>query len=394
MNSPTLDPQSPRPDTRRGFVLPAALLALTVLTVVTTAGFFSVQQEAKIGAASGQATEAFYLAEMGVNSVLDRWSATPLTNVPQWGSWVVSDTTSLGIWRVTVTKGNDQMFYLDSEGTVTTGGLLTRGATRRVGLAARITLPDFSPRAAATTTVSTSVAGTVEIHGEDRVPVGWGSVCSGALTDKSGVLMQDTSALGSSGPANITGNPPMAEDPFLGPNSLTQFGDLDWADLIGVASKKYSPGTLPKALPKISGNGGCDVAHPANWGDPEHPAAPCGNLFPVIYIAGDAVLQSGTRGQGILLVEGDLIAQGDFLFNGMVVAQGSYTATGTANHVVGALMASQVNLSAGSSVGSSNIDYSSCAVHQAVVGSADLNRARPLNQRGWVDVSVLGGGGN
>jgi len=377
-------------NSKRGFVLPAALLALTVLTVVTTAGFFSVQQEAKIGNAAGRATQAFYLAEIGINEVLGDWESVAANTLPQWGTHSVADTTPLGIWTVTVTRANDQLYYLSSEGS-TTAGLLQGGATRELGLAARVTLPAFEPRAAATTTVSTNVNGTVEIDGRDKVPAGWGSRCTLPLLDKSGVLMADTTAVATSGPASITGNPSLTEDPYVGSGTLQQFGDLSWSDLTGVASKIYSGGTLGQFFPQVASNGSCDVGHSQNWGDPLNPTAPCGGHFPVIHIQGDAILQPGTRGQGILLVDGKLKAQGDFVFNGMIVAQDGYQTTGSDNHIIGALKTTTVDLSQGSTIGSSSIDYSSCAVREAVHRSADLNRARPLGERGWVDVSVLGG---
>ena len=372
-------------------MLPAALLALTVLTVVTTAGFFSVQQEAKIGSAAGRATQAFYLAEIGINEVLGDWQGLSANTLPLWGTRTVADTTPLGIWTVTVTRANNQLYYLASEGTTTAGMLPGNGATRELGLGARVTLPAFEPRAAVTTTVSANAAGTVEIDGTDRVPPAWGGRCTLPLLDKSGLLMADTTTVATSGPASITGNPALTEDPYIGHSTLNQFGDLDWNDLTGMASKRYPGGTLSQFFPQVAANGTCDVGHPQNWGDPQNPTGPCGGHFPVIHIQGDAVLQPGTRGQGILLVDGKLKAQGDFVFNGMIVAQAGYQTTGSDNHVVGALKTTTIDLSQGSTIGASSVDYSSCAVREAVHRSADLNRARPLSERGWVDLSVLGG---
>lgn len=376
---------------RRGFILPAALLALTILTVITTAGFFSVQQEAKIGHASEHATQAFYLAEIGLSEVLGNWDNAAASSMAQWSTRQLSDTTALGVWTVTVTKGNDHIYYLDSRGTITTGGALLAGASRRVGVAARMVVPDFNPRAAVTTTFNASVNGQAEVHGEDHVPPGWGGVCSGALANKTGVLMQDTTAFGSTSPAVVSGNPPLVEDPSIGASTLNQFGDLDWSELTALASKVYSGGTLGPFGPQVGGGGMCAVGHSQNWGDPENPTAACGMHFPVIYIAGDAQLGPGTRGQGILLVEGDLSVQGDFIFNGMIIAQGKYEAAGSGNHVNGAVMAANLDVDQQSGLGSSVIDYSSCAVERAVMSSADLNRARPLSERAWVDVSALVG---
>ena len=268
-----------------------------------------------------------------------------------------------------------------------------RGATRRVGLAARMALPDFDPRAAITTTVNFSVRGRAEVHGEDAIPPDWvgSGVCTGGLQDRAGVLMQDTSTMGNAGKSKVTGNPPVLEDQTIGSHTFQQFGDLDWTELISLASKVYSGGSMNQFFYQVDGNGNCDYGHMNNWGNPEDPAGPCGHYFPVIYIAGSASLQSGSRGQGILLVEGDLDVRGDFQFHGLIIAQGNYEAQGAGNRVYGAVMASNVDIDQQKSVGQSVVDYSSCAVERAILNASELNRARPLWERGWVDVSSLAG---
>ncbi|MEZ4415568.1 MAG: hypothetical protein R3E10_07415 [Gemmatimonadota bacterium] len=375
----------------RGFVLPAALLAVVVLTIVTTAGFFAVQQESQIGASAERSTKAFYLAEQGIVDVLGSWNNAQYAAMPQWGTRQSTDTTAMGIWTVTVTKGNDQIYYLDATGTLTEGGLLYQGSSRRVGLAARMTLPDFDPRAAITTTVNVSVRGRAEVHGEDHVPPGWGGVCTGPLSDRAGVLMQDTSTMGNAGKSKVTGNPPVQEDAGIGSQTFNQFGDMDWAELVSLASKVYAGGSLNQFFPQLDVNGNCDFGDMQNWGDPENPAAPCGNYFPVIYMAGSANLQSGSRGQGILLVDGDLAVRGDFLFHGLVIVHGQYDSQGSGNRVYGAVMASNVDLDQQNAVGQSVVDFSSCAIERAILNASELNRARPLWERGWVDLSSLSG---
>lgn len=377
-----------RPD-RHGFVLPAVLLAIVILTIVTTAGFFSVQQEARIGASGERAAKALYLAEQGLTEVLGRWSNASAAAMPVWGTTQFADTTSSGIWTVTLTRGNERIFYLDATGTVTDGGALYAGAQRRIGMAARMSLPRLDPRAAVTTTVNVSVQGQAEVHGEDRIPPGWGGVCSGTLANRGGVLMQDTTTLSNSGASQLTGAPPLLEDPTLGQHTFTQFGDMAWPELVSLASKVYGGGSLARFGAQLDAIGGCDYGHTQNWGDPENPGAPCGGYFPVVYIAGDATLQSGTRGQGILLVEGDLVVRGDVLFHGLVIAQGAYDAEGTDNRIYGAVMANNVDIEQTGTLGRSGVDYSSCAVERALLNAKELDRARPLSQRGWVDLSAL-----
>ena len=375
--------------TRHGFAFPAVLLAMTVLLTITTAGFFAANQEAKVSASAKQSATAFYLAEQGIAEVLEGWDNASFASMPQWDTALFSDTAGDGYWDVTVTKANDKVYLLDATSTVTRGGPMMAGATRRVGLVARLTLPDFDPRAALTTRNNVSVRGRAEVHGEDTNPPNWGGVCSGSLTDKAGVLLDDTSNLGKSGKGKLTGAPPVAEDTTINASTFTDFGDLHWAELIQMASKVYPGGSLNQFLPQLDVSGNCNRGHPNNWGDPVNPAGPCGNYFPVIYIQNDANLQSGTRGQGILLVDGSLDVRGDFIFHGLIITQGDFNAQGAGNRVYGAVMASNVDFDLQKGVGASVLDYSSCAIERAIINSSDLNRARPLIQRGWVDASLV-----
>jgi hypothetical protein len=378
-------------DQERGFVLPAALLTVTVLLILTTAGFYTVRQETKIGASNKQAADAFYLAESGISDVIASWDNASYDAMAWWTTRSFADTTDIGTWAVTVTKANEKVFYLDATGTITAGGPMLSGATRRLGLAARMTLPDFNTRAALTTMNNVNVRGRAEIHGEDIVPPNWSSVCAGTLNDKAGVLIDDTAKMGQAGKGKLTGAPPVLEDKGLTSSTFTQFGDLDWAELVRMASKVYPGGSLNVFLPSLDANGNCDVADRQNWGDPENPTAPCGNYFPVIYIASDTNLQSGTRGQGILLIDGQLQVRGDFIFHGLVIAQGDFDAQGAGNRVYGAVMAANVTLDQQQAVGASALDYSSCAIERAIINATDLNRARPLGQRGWVDMTLVPG---
>ena len=83
---------------------------------------------------------------------------------------------------------------------------------------------------------------------------------------------------------------------------------------------------------------------PLNWGNPENPGAACWDWFPVIHITGNANVQSGGVGQGVLLVDGDLDLRGNFAFYGIVIVQGSLGTQGSGNRVYGGVMASNADL--------------------------------------------------
>lgn len=373
-----------------GFVLPAALLGLVILTVLATAGFFTVRQDHRMSISQEHGKDAFFLTELGVAEVLEDWDNATYDALPQWGSLTVVDTTSTGSWSVEVIKANERLFYLNAASQLSKGGDLLSGASHRVGLAVRMALPDFDPRAAITTTVNVSVRGRARVNGTDSIPPNWDtSQCPDPLEDKAGVMMQDTSTFANGGKSKVNGSPPIAEDSTIGPSTFTDFGDLHWDDLVQLATKVYSGGSINQLFPQFDASGNCNRAHIRNWGDPENPASSCGNYFPVIYIAGNANLQSGSRGQGILLVDGELAVRGDFLFHGLIIAKGGYNAQGSGNRVYGSVMASNLDFEQQKAVGRSSIQFSQCAVQRALINATELNRARPLWERSWVDLSVV-----
>ncbi len=136
-------------------------------------------------------------------------------------------------------------------------------------------------------------------------------------------------------------------------------------------------------------DGECNTSDPYNWGDPLNPTAPCGSYFPIIYVAGSARMQSGGVGQGILLVEGDLDLRGNFAFYGIVIVQGSFATQGSGNRIIGGVSAGNASLDNQAMIGGSVVQNSTCTVTRAIQNNATLNRARPLAQRSWVDLSLV-----
>ena len=127
-----------------------------------------------------------------------------------------------------------------------------------------------------------------------------------------------------------------------------------------------------------------------NWGDPLNPTAPCGDYFPIIHVTGNARIQSGGTGQGILLVDGNLDLRGSFVFYGVVIVQGIFLTQGTGNHVSGGVLAGNADLDNETLTGSSEIQNSTCAVSRAILNNSSLNRPRTLDIRSWVDLSSSG----
>jgi hypothetical protein len=125
-----------------------------------------------------------------------------------------------------------------------------------------------------------------------------------------------------------------------------------------------------------------------NWGEPSRAAGyvkACSTYFPIIYASGTQLsLSGGSRGQGLLLIEGDLSITGGFEFSGLIVAKGGIKIAGNGNKITGSLLAQDVAIDDDNSIsGNTTLQFSSCAVNKAVQGSAF---AEPLAYRSWVQV--------
>jgi hypothetical protein len=376
---------------QRGFALPVAVFALVVVGVITTGGFFMARQEGRIGVANENTSLALYLTEQGLVDVMGNWPSTLFGALPVWGDTTFTrDYADIGSVTTRITRMTNFLYFVDADGTVTRGGPLRSGASRRIGVTVRLTAAAITPPAALVTRGPTDLRGTAEVHGEDEVPTGWGGVCTGPLVDKPGIISDDASQVATRGQAEITGSPAVTEDPSIADSTFNQFGELTWDDLTDMADITLSGGTINNTAPDSTAAGECRTgqAFPGNWGNPENPGASCFDWYPIIHITSSANIQSGGVGQGILLVDGDLDLRGSFAFYGIVITQGQFGTQGSGNRVFGGVMAGNADFDSQSLVGGSVVTNSTCAVSRAVLNSPALTRVRPLVSRSWVDLSA------
>ncbi|MBT8489013.1 MAG: hypothetical protein HKN72_13760 [Gemmatimonadetes bacterium] len=380
---------------RRGFALPAAIGALVIIGVLITAGFFMAQQELRIGVASKHANMAVNIAQAGANEVLANWNGYELGNIPVWADTTITDTIARGIWEVSIANANNFVYFVTASGEVTEGGARWSGANRTIGIVTKMIFADIEPPAALTTRGKTVVKGNAAINGTNTTPPSWGPYCTTFPTnDTTGVLTNDTSAIGTSGKGAIAGNPSYDQDSTIVDSTFTNFGNMDWAQLTALAQAEgkdiTSLGTTVNGTaPVLTGGGRCDDAVLTNWGD-TIPTNPCGSYFPLIYHGGPSLrIQSGGMGQGILLVDGDLDLRGNFLFYGIIIVQGNFETQGNGNRIIGAVLAANGLLDDQSITGGSEITYSTCAIRRAVLNNSSLSRARPLLERSWVDLTAV-----
>jgi len=381
----------------RGMALAVAIFALVVVGALVAGAFFAGNLEQATGRNSVYAAEAADAAEAGAANVLSDWDQFNLNNIANGESVTVPLSTSLGA-RVNVTpqvqRLNDNLFLVKTLATRTTAGG-TILAQRTVATVARLTYVTATANAAVTAGKSVNFNGTAfEVDGNDEVPPGWtGEPGCTTGAAKAGVRTADTVATNANQDTHILGDPPQIEhDPTVTSNFFNIFGDVTFDDL-----KKSADIILPLTTPY---NGAapsltagvpqrCNTADQMNWGEPHRSGvgykAQCVNYFPILYGSGTkTTLAAGGRGQGLLLVEGDLVIEGGFEWTGLIVAKGGIKITGNGNKITGALLAQDVAIDDQNVIsGNSTLQFSSCALSKAIKGSAV---AKALNQRSWVQV--------
>jgi hypothetical protein len=376
-----------------GFALPAAIGGLVIVGVLVTAGFYVARQEVRVGVASKHSALAVNMAQTGANDVMANWNGYQLSSIPIWGDTTISDSLDYGRWSVSVSNLNSRLYFLNASGEITEGGALWAGATRNIGILARIISADLDPPAALTTRGVTDIKGTAEVHGDDATPPSsWAGYCPYPQRDKPGILTNDTSAIGQTNKNHITGSPPVEQDSTIVDSTFTNFGDMDWNQLVDLAkaSGKDVSGlgsnvnqTFPDSVGTL-----CRTSTLTNWGDPRDPTAACGAYFPLIYHGGPVLtIQSGGFGQGVLLVDGDLDLRGGFEFHGIIIVQGRFATQGAGNRVLGGVLASNAEFDSQALVGGSVVQNSTCAVTRAILNNSSLSRVRPLDSRSWIDLS-------
>jgi len=372
---------------REGFALAATVLAMLVVGAIVTGGFYAASQETQVTRAVTGTDDALYVAETGLNATLGQITAATLSNMAD-NSMVTGSATSvsvgstvIGNYVSSVTRINN-LYVITAEGTVTRGGMHA-GATRTVGAVARIRTADFDRQTAVMIYGDLSVGGTSEIDGNDYYPSGW-TGCD-LVTNTSAVVSNPGTQISKQGAGQINGS---IERETLTSDDFNVFGDITWNELIAMRDKYYAGSTTVGPAPVVT-SGVCDTGVLSNWGSGT-PTNACFNYFPIIYAAGNLRISSSGEGQGILLVEGDLDISGGFTFYGIAVVKGEIKMTGTGGHINGTtIVYGGGNIDSSSSTrGNSLLQYSSCAIERAVLGSS-LSRAVPIFNRSWMDISSI-----
>ena len=384
---------------REGFALAVAIFAIVVIGGIVAGAFFASNQDYRIGRNTLLQERALSIAEGGLNEIINTWN--PATNTtmavgstvgPQYYFYTAqtggANTSDVAVMRIT--RLNDLTFWVVSEGFVGDGNVKT-GARRRVGAILRLYVPSMKFLGALTVRGATRIGGSSEISGTDDDPAGW--TCNTEEEDLAGVSTNSLSNLQTqgdcSGAACIEGDPKVEQNPAAAKDSTYfDYGGVTFDQLAASANKRLSNGGPWNGIAPSTSGSTCNTAVETNWGDVTRnggilgAASACESYFPVIYYPGDVKINGG-NGQGILLVGGNLEVTGGFEFFGPVIVKGTLKTTGTGGHFNGGVMAANVELEQNDILGNAVINYSSCAIAMAALGST---LPTPALQRGWADM--------
>ena len=373
---------------REGFALVMALGALVILGTLVAGSAFVVMQETRLGRNQLVQGRAFAAAEYGLNKSQADWDKTP--NL-QMNNGATFDTTysipGQGTARVRYTRLNNETFWIVSEGRVGVGNATDPKsmAVKRVNGILRLRVPSVRANGAITTSGNINIQGASIVVGTNSFPPGWVD-CDATAANKAGIVATPTATVSIQKPQNVTGTPQVLRDSLAADSSTyIRYGDETWNSLKAQANILLPANANPARIEPIAANGRC-FKSASNWGEPSRAAgaiAECYNYFPIIYAAGDLILGDG-RGQGILLVDGDVQVNGNFFWSGLIVVRDDFMKGNGNATVMGAVMARNANIFDPSVInGTTTYAYSECALDRALRGSAQVVQA---HERSWAEL--------
>jgi hypothetical protein len=361
-----------------------------VIGALVAGTFFSGRLEQQTGLNTMYAAQASEVAEAGLQDAIAGQTAASLRALPadptQWSS-LGAYTTGMGNYKSAareVSRLNNNLFLVRSIGT-RNNAAGTEMARRSLGQLIRLVEADIEVKAGLTALGDVTITGGAKVSGNDDVPKSWSQqgVACPPLEDVTGVLYNN-GTLKTGGNGSYDGDPPAYKDSTLNSQDmLAQFNKLKV-----LATLIMTNGNPPATQPAYTGNNPvkCDTSVESNWGEPTLITDPCFDYFPIIYHQGNLKLQGG-RGQGILLVEGDLTATGGMVFYGPVFVTGTLSTSGNSNQgakFYGGVISGNVALDDLTKLaGGALVNYSSCAVRRALEATAT---AMPFAERGWVQL--------
>lgn len=330
---------------RSGFAVATAVFALVVVGALAMGTLFAAGRELRSGTEAILQTRASMAAELGLEQTIAAWR-TEWNAIARGYSRVSQLATSEGASvSVRLTRLADELYLVTSEARA-------GPAKRQVARVVMLDLRDPRLFAAVTADTTVELDGGEELDGTDRSPPGWECAPPGAAIPP--VASADTS-------------------------EIRRFAQFGWDELARAALIRVTA-SLTGPAPRWSAEE-CDIADPNNWGEPTRlVGGPCMSYYPLIHAPGNLVIDGG-RGQGLLLVDGDLTLRGGFEFFGVVLVRGALRGDAGGARLTG-VVAIAAQGSTPSSLDGLSVAFSRCAARKALLGVAS---PVPIVDRSWYE---------
>jgi Tfp pilus assembly protein PilX len=373
--------RTPNLRSERGIALVAAIVALVVIGALVAGTFFVSSLEQKTAENSVDAAEAYQAAEAGIVKNVANWDTGNNTLATDAGTTIAQDSVANGTYfNVTISRLNSSLFLLKSVGT-------RNGTTQSLAMVLRTVTVNPSVGAAVTAKGNVSVGGNAAIDGTNTTPTGW-SGCSSS-PDMGGIRTSGT--VSTNGSPTISGTPAKIQNDSsvtdaMFQNPFNQFKAMATMTLPG-GNGNGNYVTYTGMAPSTTGSPAkCNRTDQNNWGEPLRTGtyvSQCTSYSPIILIDGNGKVTNG-RGQGILLINGDLSIAGNFSWTGLVIALGQVKTGNGTSTITGAIMANNADIGDQTNFsGTPVVSYSKCAIDYVLNSSAV---ARPLAMRSWGQV--------
>jgi len=394
-------------DDEQGMALILAVFGLVVIGALVAGSFFVGRVEQVTGYNTVWASQAGEAAEAGLGyamAVIDpvTYDAMPVWSPAAPSEYVTDGTGVTGMSTLAYTDSvrrlNNTVFLVRSTGRrLSAGGQVL--ATQTLAQLIRLAKPTVGVNAAVTVQDPIKFNGnSFAVDGFNQYPPGWGGAdCptggpqAGNADDVVAIRSSAGTGMTAADDDNVQGFPAdaVSSDPTINSDTFRNFLDYTYTTLASQAGVKTLPNDTPYngVAPLVDGTGVCDKPSLLNLGEPRRGAGTvpqCTGYFPVVHGTGAQLkFASGTRGQGILLVDGDLELVGGFEWTGLIIVRGQMKVTGTGNKISGAILTEGVDINtAGSVGGDAEVHFSKCAIDRAVNGAA---APAPVS-RGWAQI--------
>jgi hypothetical protein len=370
---------------RRGHALLIALLGLLLLEVVVAGTMAIGTSERLLSAARVRQLRARLAAESGVRAALASWDAAHYGALPVGGSASAGSGALPGAtFDATVVRRAADFFEVRANGTVP-GPSGASASARAAAIVAGIPRPAlWTQFAAAAALGGLAIPDSLVVDGlqAGALPPGFSAAdcppdaltelaASNASLAVPGVVLAPAASPGSR--LQASGAPPILPDPALPDSADPGLAGIALGELRLIADRVMAGAV---SIGPANTAAACDTMAASNWGVPD-PAAACGGWLPLVYAPSHLHITGG-RGQGVLVVDGDLTMDPGVEFHGAILVAGTVRAPDL--RLFGAIRAP----SAAPHELGGVIHFNACSLWRAFALSPGVGRPFRVGPRWWI----------